>query len=229
MNYIWDLVIKAKNGGIQQKDLYFMPAAVYSPYMELSYEDLNTQWVDSTIEINPYYRFHSIFYQLLDVNVSENEELRKTLFDIVVHLLADIDVMHGMSKREYYIRFLIKDIEMGVFGEEVKLHFTYFQQLEKEIVANHVLRIYETGEKIFLLKETISQLFPRSTVYANCNERDEILIYIGQKETEEARAKIELILALFLPVLFHVELYWQYHFGIIEIEETMMIDRIALY
>ncbi|WP_421662252.1 iron-dependent peroxidase [Lysinibacillus telephonicus] len=229
MNYIWDLVIRAENAGFKKKDLRFSPAAVYSPYMELSYEDLNTKLIELHIEINPYYRFHSIFHGLLDINASGYEELKRTLFDIVSHLLAEIDVMQGMNKREFYIHFLIKDIESGAYGEEVKKSFFYFQRPEKEIIAINILRLHETGETVYLLKDTINKIFPKSTVYANCTKKDELLIYIGQKETEEAWAKINLILDLFLPVFFHIEIYWQYHFGIIDVEETMRIDRIALY
>nr|WP_106780327.1 iron-dependent peroxidase [Lysinibacillus timonensis] len=229
MNYIWDLVIKAENDGFDKKDLYFKPATVYSPYLELSYENLNTQLIEFDVEINPYYRFHSIFHQLLDINTTGNEELKSTLFDIVTHLLAEIDVMQGMNKREFYIRFLIEDIESGAFGDEVQNQFFYFTRLEKEQIAINLLRLYETGEAVYLLKDTVSKMFPKSICYANCNESDELLIYIGQKETEKAWAKIQLILNLFLPVFFQVDIYWEAHFGIIDVEETMRIDHIALY
>ncbi|MCH1625992.1 iron-dependent peroxidase [Fredinandcohnia quinoae] len=229
MNYIWDLVIKAESAGLQRKDLTFTPATIYSPYMELSYEHLNTHLIESNVEINPYYRFHSIFHQLLDINFNESQELRWTLFDIVTHLLVEIDVMQGMSRREFYIHFLMNDIQSGVYGEEVTHDFSYFQRVEKEIIANNILRLHETGETIYLLKDSISQIFKSTTVYVNCDEKDELLIYIGQKETEEAMAKMKLIMNLFLPISYHVEMYWQYHFGIIDIEKTMRIDRIALY
>ncbi|CAM5263560.1 Iron-dependent peroxidase OS=Lysinibacillus sphaericus OX=1421 GN=LS41612_08705 PE=4 SV=1 [Lysinibacillus sphaericus] len=60
-------------------------------------------------------------------------------------------------------------------------------------------------------------------------EHDELLLYIAQKKTERNDSKVQLIQELFLPVSFHMEVYWEYHFGIIGTEETMKLDQIALY
>ena len=34
---------------------------------------------------------------------------------------------------------------------------------------------------------------------------------------------------MFLPVSFKVHLFWENHFGIIDVDETMEIDEIALF
>ncbi|MGG1441754.1 iron-dependent peroxidase [Brevibacillus laterosporus] len=229
LNYIWDLLIKAERSGIEKKRVQFTPAKVFSPYMELSLENLNAKEIEQTIEINPYYRFYEIFRDLFDPNIETDVELRNSLFDILIHFLAEIDLMQGMNKREYYIRFLQKDLEAGVFGSSVKDNIYLFTREEREMIASNLLRLYETGEAVYLLKDTTKKVFTRSTIYANCEEKDELLFYIGQPETQVARAKIELIKDLFLPVRFSTELYWSYHFGIMEVEETMQVDYIALY
>ncbi|QDX92967.1 iron-dependent peroxidase [Brevibacillus laterosporus] len=229
LNYIWDLLIKAERSGMEKKDVQFAPAKVSSPYMELSLVNLNAIEIDQTIEINPYYRFYEIFRDLFDPNIETDVELRNSLFDILIHFLAEIDLMQGMNKREYYIRFLQKDLEAGVFGVSVKDNIHLFNKEEREMIASNLLRLYETGEAVYLLKDTTKKVFTRSTIYANCEEKDELLFYIGQPETPIARAKIELIKDLFLPVRFSTELYWSYHFGIMEVEETMQVDYIALY
>ncbi|RNB52780.1 iron-dependent peroxidase [Brevibacillus gelatini] len=229
VNYIWDLVIKARRAGIAKEELVFKAAKVYSPYMELSLEAINAKTVDKTVEVNPFYRFEDIFRELFDVNYTGESELRQVLFDIVTHLLAEIDLTQGMNKREYYIRFVLRDLEAGLFGSQAAENIKLFTRDEQEIIAGNLLRLYETGEAVYLLRDTMRKIFPHSTIYANCEEKDELLLYVGQAETDAARARLALILDIFLPVRFQTEIYWRNHFGILDVEETMQIDHIALY
>ncbi|NEW09799.1 iron-dependent peroxidase [Paenibacillus sp. SYP-B3998] len=229
VNYIWDLVIKARNSKMAKRDLYFSPAKVYSPYMELSHETLNATTVEPSVEINPYYRFYDIFRDLFDINNTEEDELRHTLFDILIHFLADMDLQQGMNKREFYIKFVLRDLEAGIFGSHIWEKMKLLNKEEQEVVAGNILSLYETGEAVYLLKDTMRKLFKNSTIYANCEEKDELLFYVGQEETVTARAKLELVKAIFLPVRFHTQTYWEHHFGIIDVEETMRIDRMAMH
>ncbi|WP_163859173.1 iron-dependent peroxidase [Paenibacillus elgii] len=230
LNYVWDLVIRAADAGTPKDDLYFAPAKVYSPYMELSTETLNARTVEErTVEVNPYYRFYDIFRDLFDINNQEDTEFRRTLFDLAMHFLTDIDLMQGMNRREFYIRFVLRDMEAGLFGDGVRDRLKLLNREEREVVACNLLRLYETGEAVYLLKDTMRKLFKHSTIYANCEEKDELLFYVGQRENEITRAKLELIKDLFLPVRFHTETYWEHHFGIVDVEDTMRVDQIAMY
>ena len=214
---------------MHKKDIHFMPAKVYSPYMELSQEDLNAMTVGRDVEVNPYYRFYDIFNGMFDINNTEDIELRNALFDIFIHFLADIDLMQGMNKREYYIRFVLRDIQDGRLGLSVKEHISLFNREEQETIAANVLRLYDTGEALYLLRDTVSRMFQRSTIYANSEEKDELLLYIGQKDTETAVNKLQLIMEIFLPIRYRAEVYWNDHFGIIDEDYTMIQDHIALY
>lgn len=111
MNYIWDLLVRAGRSGIKRSDIHFVPAKVYSPYMELSHADLNAAAVEQEVEVNPYYRFYDIFRDLFDPNNAEDSELRETLFDLIIHFLAELDLMQGMNKREYQIRFTLREMQ----------------------------------------------------------------------------------------------------------------------
>lgn len=231
VNYIWDLIIKAEQSGVNALDIRFAPAKVYSPYMELSLEDLNAQAIGQLgmVEVNPYYRFYDLFKDMFDINNEEDVELRSTLFDIVLHFLTGIDRVQGMNRREYYIRFALRDMEEGRFGARVSEGIKLFDREEREAIAGNVLRLYETGEAVYLLKDTMRDIFPRSTIYANCEDKDELLFYVGQEDTDTARAKLELIKELFLPARFHIEVYWRDHFGIIDVDDTMRLGGISLY
>ena len=57
MNYIWDIIIKARQLGIDETKIKFIAAKSYSPYMELSNENINFKDIEQEVELNPYYRF----------------------------------------------------------------------------------------------------------------------------------------------------------------------------
>jgi hypothetical protein len=229
MNYVWDLVINAGQGGMQKKNIKFILAQSYSPYMELSNEIINFTKPEHEIEINPYYRYFEIFKDMFNINNIEDTELRNNLLDIAVHFLCDIDVMQGMSKREYYIRFILDDMEKGILGSSINDKLHMFDSEEKRLLADNILRLYITGEALYLLKDTVRKIFKNSTIYANYETKDELLFFIDTERTDEKEIKLTLIKDIFLPIKFRTEIYWRDHFGVIGVEETMKIDSIALY
>lgn len=229
VNYIWDVLLKARKEQMDDSRLRFVPAVSFSPYMELSLEDLNATVPEQIVEINPYYRFYTIFRDLFPADDAGYAELRETLFDVVVHFLAEADLMQGMNRREYHIRFVRRDLLHGIFGERIQQHYAQLDDHEQDAIAEGLLRLYETGEAVHLLKQTLRRIFPRSIIYAHCHDRDELLIYIGQEENISNRTKVELLLDLFLPARFDLRIYWSHHFGIVGEDDTMKQDAISLY
>ena len=59
MNYLWEVMLKAKEQGISKESIRFLVARNYSAYMEVSNIFLNQEELEEEIqiEINPYYRF----------------------------------------------------------------------------------------------------------------------------------------------------------------------------
>lgn len=58
----------SRKNGIREADLRYEVAEVRSPYLEVSFCDLNTQTVEQTVvEVNPFYRFliFSVRYWIL--------------------------------------------------------------------------------------------------------------------------------------------------------------------
>lgn len=229
MNYIWDLVIKAGQSGIHGRNISFSVAESYSPYMELSCEVLNIRKIEHEVEVNPYYRYYEIFKDMFNINNTEDREFRDTLFDITAHFLADIDVMQGMNKSEYYLGFIRRDIESCLLGASVRENFKLFDDDEKNIIAENIIRLYLTGDALYLLKDSLRKIFRNSTIYANYETLDELLFFINCNKKDIYEKKLEMINEIFLPVKFRTRVYWRDHFGVIEAEETMRIDSIALY
>lgn len=229
MNYVWDLVIKAKAVGIPKENIKFSAADTYSPYMELSNEYINSNLIEEKVELNPYYRFYEIFKDMFNIDDKENLEIRNTLFDILIHFLTDMDLKQGMNKKEYYIKFILKDIKNDVFGKILGKSLKLFNDTEKDMLSRNILRLYITGQSLYLLKDSIKKLFKHSMIYTNCEEKDELLFYIGEEKNDEKIAKLEFVKEIFLPIKFNTKTYWKNHFGVIEVKETMTIGDIVIY
>lgn len=229
MNYIWDLLIKAENSGLCKQAIQFVPATSYSPYMELSYEMMNMQTVDEVVEVNPYYRYYEIFKALFPPDSDGEETLKHPLFDLLIHFLADIDLMQGMNKQEFYVQFMLRDIEAGVFGKSVQEKMKRLPKAEQSQIAMNILRLYQTGDELYLLKDTMRKLFKNCVLYLKSGVKDELLIYIGEEKSDMMQSKVALIQELFLPIRFQTEIYWKQHFGIMDVEETMRMNQIVLY
>ncbi|WP_058486176.1 hypothetical protein [Defluviitalea phaphyphila] len=229
MNYIWELILKAKDKNIDPKTIKFKIGQPFSGYMELSFEDINEVDILPVVEINPYYRYYSIFKNLFDPNLVENQEIIDCIHDLVIHHLADIDVFMGMNRREYYINFVIKDMYEGFFGEYIKDKIDIFTKNEQKILANNILNLYKTGESIFVLRDTIKKIFVNSYIFYNIVEKDEIILFLRTKKTKEKEEKIEVIKYLFLNFKYNVEIYWENIFGVIGVEDMMIIDNLLNY
>lgn len=252
MNYIWEHAIKVLEHGLDQDDTRYKYGRPFSPYMELSFADINqSQPFSETnngqllkdVEINPFYRYHSIFKGLFKPNLGReidhgseryiheniNEEVIATIHDITIHHLKDIDVLMGMCLREFYIRFITKDMHDGYFGSYIQKNIGVLSREEQRIVATNLLSLFETGECIYLLKETIRRIFTKAYVFSNAEEKDEIVFFLRTDETDEKWAKIEVIKYIFLPFKCNILIYWERIFGLMGIEEMMKIGETMNY
>ena len=230
MNYLWETVIQARSQGIPEENLYFCVPEVFSAYMEISNVFLNQSGLESeqSIEINPYYRFFEIFKDLYQPDYQQGNELRESLTNLIVHQLAGNDVLSGMTKEEYYKKLLLQDIELGRNGALAKEIIFLFDIDERQIILSGMLRQYQTGCSVDIFREMMGALIPDHIVYHNNERPSEILIYIGRKREEQLEKKLQFLISGFLDMAGKVDIYYEYHFGIIGVGETMMIDEIAL-
>lgn len=230
MNYIWDILLKADKENIPREEIQFILANVCSPYMEISFIDLNTNSLpeDKVIEVNPYYRFYDIFKDLFDINIDESRQLREVLFDIVLHYLGKLDLNQGISKQEFYKNFLMRDIENGVFGEELRVNIKLFKKEEIDYILTNLIALYKTGASLHLFNKVLNKVFKNNRVYINQDNPKEMYIYLGKHKTHELNKKIETIINVFLPINTNAFIYWDHHFGILGAENTMRLDEIVM-
>lgn len=227
---MWEVALRADHCGVKREKLRYQPAKICSPYIEASFTDLNESGIgEHPIEANPLYRFAHIFAAIFDINITASEKTRNTLFDVCMQYMIQIDLRQGLSKSEYYLRFILRDFLQGVyqnnFGDAIK-QFNHIE-LRKILVCMSIL--FKCSSSILLFRKTMRAVYPDSLVYASNDDFREILIYIGKKETTEEQSKVDFLTGVFLPRDYVTHLFWEHHFGIIDVDVTMQFDEMVLF
>lgn len=230
MNYAWEAALTAEEQGVWRGGLRFVQMENPSPYMEIAFENLNTTTIEEAeIPVNFLFRFSQVFSRILDINVEEYRELRDALMDVLMHYFVQVDLRQGLCRSEYYIRFLLRDILGGALGRDYAKAIREFTALELKKVLFCILMLYQTGTSIFLFRKAIKAVYPDSLVYASNDTFREVLIYIGQRETAEHRLKVDFLTSVFLNLNYEIHLFWDHHFGIIDVEETLSFDDMVIF
>ncbi len=220
----------ADEAGIPREDLRYAPVRNGSPYTEVTREFMNKKGLESyKVEFNPLYRFSGVFSNLFDINLEGYETTRQLFIEIVMQYLIQLDLRQGLSRQEYALRFLLRDLLGGVCGGQAARVVEHFEKEKIRRLLRLVLKLYQCGSSIYLFKEVIRCMYSGSLVYASNEAVCQVLVYIGQKETEKEREQVEFLRDMFLPVHYQVYLFWEHHFGIIGVEETMELDEMVLF
>lgn len=138
MNFIWEIALQARENGISENDLFFQQAAECSPWYEQSFSCINVQEVCSpTVEINGLYRFSDIFQDLL--HEMGGTALQRYLFDAVIHLILDCELLAGISLRDLYIQKLLQELCDNTFGKPTAAICRTLSPNEQRVVASLLL------------------------------------------------------------------------------------------
>ena len=235
MNFIWDIKLQAARDGFESGDLFFKPAEKFSPYIEQSFKNINQLHVDKAeVEINPLMRFSAMFEYLLHPDVInlifvENKQFILYLFDVMVHMLTDVDLCHGMTKREFYIRRIRQELLSGYHGETAAEGMKELSREKQVAVADELLKVMETGSSIDSFCHIMKQIFKGCIIYQERANPQIIYAYIGREKDEHLQKQWRLIRETFLPIDIEVKDFWSEHFGILGIDVTMIADEIAIF
>lgn len=229
MNYVWETLLAAEDSGIAREELRFLPAREPSPYMEVSFTDINTVSPETAqIEVNPLYRFDSIFSEIFAPDVQEYQDTRRIFLDVVIRYMAETDLLSGLHRQEYFFWFLKEEMLKGAFGQKASEAFGLFDDKEQRRIITSLLGLYRSAHYKELLLGLIKALYENAVVYEGRDRAETMFIYIGKKETEAEKKKIRFLTDTFLPLNEEVEIFYDKHFGILDVEETMGLDKILL-
>jgi hypothetical protein len=230
MNYIWNILQQAEREGIDKGSVVFKVADIYSPYMEIASEDINiSNLMDNTdIEVNPWYRFYEIFKDLFNINLQESLELREVLLDILIHFLGDIDLNRGICKNYIYKQYLLREILSGIYGEKLKENIKVFSKNEINCYLEGLINLYSCNLSLHLFKKIMGNIFKNNIVYINKSKPKDIYIYIAQEKSDDLDMKMSILIDTFLPINMNPMVFWNDHFAILGLDNTMKIDAISL-
>ena len=231
--YIWSLLVS--NNGFENEKIKFIKSSVISPYFELNLENINDIAVGKSdeeylIETNPFFRFDDIFsFLLMPDSDGNNEKLKESLLNIVLHILGNFDLYEGQTKKDFYCKEIVRNMESGSCGEKLKNSFSFLNMKEKLYIAEVFLEYNEGRNQIRCLKKIVKKFFPESIVYDNKYSDENIVIYLGHKKDAKTREIKGIINELFIPLGLKPKYFYEHHFGVLGIEETLMIDSMAVY
>lgn len=234
MNNISDVIIRGvyDDGTCKKKDLFFKQAEEYSPYIETAFSCLNQQEVlPGEIEVNVLWRFTHIFQELLhekNMDTEEKQILCKYMIDTFLHLLSEIDLRHGLTKEEYYARLMLRELLGGNFGKLIADKVGQLQHSYQLAFSRVLVELYRVGSSIMTFCYAVKQIFPSCMIYQNKNDYREIFVYIGREEDKDGSICVELLIKTFLSGEINCRVFWKDHFGILGVDNTMIMDRIAL-
>ena len=235
MNCIWDIVLRAAQDNFESGKLFFKPAENFSPYYEQSFKSINQRRVESVdIEINPLARFAAIFEYLLHPDVinlifADRRQFTLYYFDLIAHILAEIDLCHGMTRREFYIRQIRRELLDGTFGEVVREGVNQLKRDKQLVIADELLRVMEIGSSVRAFCHVMKQIFPDCIIYQGREHPQRVYVYIGQPRDERSEKIWRMIRETFLAFDIDVKIFWEHHFGIIDLKETMRLNEIAIF
>ena len=235
MNLLWDIVLRAQKQGWREEELFFQQAKEYSPFYEQTFSYINeTSISQGVIEVNLLYRFAGIFQELLhpedyETEEAQYEEFRRYLIDILLHMILFSDLRHGLTRREIYIDRLLIELRNGSYWKEAAEDFALIEADRQNRLAALLLTQMETGSSLKKFRKALRILYPNALLYQIKEERKKLILYLAEEENEQRKRTIRLAKDLFLPIGFELRVFWKYHFGIIGVEDTMQLDKIALY
>ena len=230
MNYVWEVVLQAERSHRMREGLRFVEASNPSPYIEVSLTDLNLKAPeDNRVEINPLYRFGNVFGQLFDRNIKGLELTREIFFDVCMHYIVQLDLREGLSREDYYYSMILEDISNGRYGLDIRERFGLFDEEEKKTVIYCYQRFLKTGNYLEEFKKVTTKLFRYAHIYKNNEADHELLVYLGVAETEKEKKRAIFLQEMFLPFQETVYFFYGHHFGIFDVDETMVIDETVLF
>lgn len=233
-------MIRSKKSGYEYlwagsgKNIKFISEEGYSPYLEINGDFLNEFRLENEIKVNPFIRFNSIFSSFLEIFQETEEEKYKEIRKKFIHealiCFREIDYVTGTTIIDIYCEKILKDIEGGVFGDELMADFKKLTEEEKNaMVLLYYDKIVTGKERFDVFSNGIKYFFPDSIIYQKKYERKKVVIYINREKKKENRLKVKIMENLFLPLGVKIKYYWENHFGVINVEKTLKLGEVSVF
>lgn len=81
--------------------------------------------------------------------------------------MIQLDLRQGYSKKEYYYKFILKEILNKFYSNQNIEAIKCFNKEEVYLIFCFAIRLYNCGSSIFLFKQIMRVLYKKSIVYAS--------------------------------------------------------------
>ena len=133
----------------------------------------------------------------------------------------------GLSKRDFYVQKLRCDLLAGEFGGPAAQAVQALSDDRQRGVASLLLMQYETGSSLLMFCKAMTYFYPDAMLYQLKAHPEQLLLYLGLAGAD--RQTVQLLEDLFLPLQYQVRIFWTKHFGVWDVDETLVLDEIEIY
>ncbi len=222
MNKIWEFMYE------NQEKIRYRQTEYFSPYYEVSQESIKeTEEQTYQVSFNSFYRYEKVFEALFDIDMKE--ESRELLFDCILHYLVCEEFKLGITGEEYEIRQCFHAIEQGVYGDHVQDMFLSLSKEKKHFIARTLYKQSRLRASVYLFAEAVTKILDNCVVYRNKLQPAVILVYIQEKNITNQQKILMALEELFLPLNYTMRIFKEKHFGVIEAEQTLEMDKIEIF
>ena len=158
------------------------------------------------------------------------KNFKKNVENNAINYLKELDFVSGTTVIDVICEKISEDIKNEVLGRKLKKYFLLLNREEQEFVS---LLIY--NQKINNVNCTknfklgIKYFFSDSLIYREKKQKNKIIIYINKEKNKLNIGKIKILELLFLELGLELRVFWKNHFGVVNVDETVKIDEIAVF
>ena len=78
-----------------------------------------------------------------------------------------------------------------------------------------------------MYRKALTYFYPDAMLYQLKAHPEQLLLYLGL--TDADRQTVQMLEDLFLPLQYQVRIFWTKHFGVWDVEASLVMDEIEIY
>ena len=158
------------------------------------------------------------------------KNFKKNVENNVINYLRELDFISGTTVIDVICEKISKEIKNEVLGKKLKKYFFQLNREEQEYISLLVYNQQINSVNCMKnLKIGVQYFFYDSIIYKEKNQKNKIIIYINKEKNKLNIGKIKILELLFLELGLNLKVFWKNHFGVVNVDETVKIDEIAVF
>lgn len=219
MQYIWEYF---------QNDKHFnnriCPLEYCSPYMEISEAQIKD---GERIYYNAFFRYGNIIRYLYEI--AKTPETFNMLFDVCSRILIEIDLKNELSVEHFERTRILNHILKNVYGGEKVKDFMELNIEEQYKIVHSIWLTEKSGSKnIYQFADAVVTNLNTGMIYEDMERPDRVIVFVGKEKNRKDEKIIQILSYFLLPIEYSYIILWEQHFGILEADNLMKIEKFVL-